>query len=114
MNRTISCLIVSMILSITLVSSCKKKSPICDGTNPKYNSDIKTIIDKNCTNSGCHNSGSGYGDFTSYSGLKSFLISGKFKSSVLDNQTMPKGVAKLSKEELNKIKCWQENNYPEN
>ncbi|MBN8694368.1 MAG: cytochrome c [Bacteroidetes bacterium] len=101
--------------NIIIVSSCKKSKNIkCDGTNSTYNGNIKPIISANCTGSGCHGTGSGNGDFTTYAGLKPFLDNGKFKSEVLDKQSMPKGAAKLSDDELSKITCWAENSYPEN
>lgn len=102
---------------LLLLSACKKAekaTPVCDGTISAYNSNIKSIINDNCTSSGCHGSGSSNGDFTSYNGLKPVLSNGKFKSQVLDNQTMPKGARNLSADQLNKIMCWYESNYPEN
>lgn len=102
---------------VLLFFACKKTektSPVCDGTASTYNSNIKTIINGNCTSSDCHARNSPNGDFTTYNGLKPVLNNGKFKTQVLDNQSMPKGAAKLSADQLNKIMCWHESNYPEN
>lgn len=104
------------IITTAFISSCKKNkklTPSCDGSNPKYNSEIKAIIDNNCTGSTCHASGSPYGNFTTYQGLKPYLDNGLFKRDVLDQQIMPKN-KNLSQSELNKIQCWVNNNYPEN
>ncbi len=100
--------IIPLVLFTAFIISCKKEHvPTCNGSNPKYNSEIKSIIDANCTSSSCH---SNYG---SYSGLQSILSNGKFKSEVLDNQSMPKN-GNLSDGDLDKIKCWVDNGYPEN
>ena len=105
--------ILAIITMIALTEACKKK-PKCDGSNPTYSSTIKSIIDGNCNSSGCHNTGSSNGSFTTYTGLKPYLDNGSFKREVLEDQTMPEGSAKLSKDELNKLQCWSENGYPEN
>ena len=116
MEKTISILLLFSLMTIVSISSCKKEklvTPVCDGTVATYNLNVKAIIDNNCNNASCHGTGSSKGDFTTYNGIKPYLDNGKFKNSVLDNQTMPQGSAKLSSDELNKIKCWQESNYPE-
>jgi hypothetical protein len=100
--------IIPIAVVIVFIISCKKEHvPTCNGTNPKYNSEIKSIIDSNCTSSNCHS------NYSSYSGLQSILSNGKFKSEVLDKQSMPKN-GNLSDTELDKIKCWVDNGYPEN
>ncbi|MFM9985329.1 MAG: hypothetical protein ACKVOK_08870 [Flavobacteriales bacterium] len=111
MKNKIALLVILVVVAIA--GACKKK-PQCDGSNPTYTSSIKSIIDGNCNSSGCHNSGSGNGVFTTYTGLKPYLDNGSFKRSVLEDQTMPEGSAKLSKDELNKLQCWSENGFPEN
>lgn len=97
--------------------SCKKDknklTPTCDGSHPTYNSAIRSIINSNCTSSGCHNSGSSRGDFTTYSGIAPYLNNGSFKREVLTDQTMPKR-DNLSQSELNSIQCWVNDGYPEN
>jgi len=104
-------LAVACLATTILVSSCRKK-PKCDGTNSTYNSNIKTIIDSHCTNPSCHGSGSPNGDFRTYNGIKPKLTSGAFKEQVLDKRTMPQG-SSLSKDELSKIACWSDHDYPE-
>lgn len=104
------------VLSVIIFASCKKdnnKTPVCDGSNPTYNADIRSIINSNCTSSGCHDAGSGDGDFTSYNGLEAVLNNGRFESEVLKNQTMPEGTS-LSESQLNKLQCWADNGFPEN
>ena len=106
------------ILFILFSLSCSKdKNKVtgiaCDGSNLAYNTGISAIINASCNASNCHGSGSSHGSFTSYAGLKPFLTNGSFNNSVLNNQNMPKG-ADLTKSQLDKIKCWVDNGYPEN
>jgi hypothetical protein len=90
MSIAISFLKVSMVicLAMSILISCKKesskKTPTCDGSHPTYNSAIKSIINGNCTSSGCHNAGSSNGDFTSYSGLAPYLNNGSFQTRSAD------------------------------
>ena len=95
--------------AIIVIVSCKKSDPVCDGSQPTYQSVVKSIIDNNCLS--CHGSGSSR-NFTTYQGLKLFLDNGRFRKLVLQDQTMPKGPAKLSQDELNKIQCWVDTGYP--
>ncbi len=98
-----------LVLFFMLLSCSKpvsKTTPTCDGTASTYNSNIKSIIDNNCTNAGCHP------NFSSYAGIKYVLGDGQFNSHVLMNQDMPRN-GKLSTDELNKIQCWADAGYPE-
>ncbi len=108
-----------LLLGTSTIFSCKKDknsklTPQCDGSHPTYNSGIKSIIDSNCNSSGCHNSGSSNGSFTTYSGLTGVINNGSFKRTVLTDQTMPQGSATLSQSNINKIQCWVNDGFPEN
>ena len=93
--------------------ACKKNSPTTScNSSEAYTSGIKSIIDNNCTGSGCHGTNSYLGDFTSYAGLKTALSNGTFKREVITKKTMPKG-SSLSTSEYNKINCWLNNGFPE-
>jgi hypothetical protein len=107
-----------LFLVVVVLFSCSKDEEksiavACDGSNLTYNSGVSSIINSNCTDSGCHNSGSQHGGFTSYSGIKPLLTNGSFNSSVIVNQSMPKG-SSLTQSQLNKLKCWVDNGFPEN
>jgi hypothetical protein len=98
-------------------SACSKDdvaSVACDGSNLTYNSGVSSIINSNCNASGCHNSGSSNGSFTSFSGLQGVIGNGTFNSRVLSKQDMPQGSATLSQSQLNSLKCWVDNGFPEN
>ncbi|MDX2362357.1 MAG: cytochrome c [Crocinitomicaceae bacterium] len=94
--------------------SCEKDELLtveCDGSSPTYDADISLIIQQNCVQ--CHGSGSSNGSFTTFAGISTVTSNGKFEQEVLNNQTMPQN-GTLSQDQLNKIKCWVENGFPEN
>lgn len=108
--------ILMMLLSVSIFGCSKedkKMSVTCDGSNLAYNTGISSIINANCNNSSCHGSNSPHGSFTTYSGLQGVISNGAFNSQVIVNQTMPQG-SSLTQSELNKLKCWVDNGYPEN
>jgi hypothetical protein len=97
-----------------LTFSCNKTTtfvPVCDGSSPTYDADVASIIQQKCLQ--CHGVGSSNGDFSTYSGLSVVTANGTFESEVLTNQTMPQ-TGSLSEAQLNQIKCWVENGFPEN
>lgn len=98
---------VIIFLGIILISCKKNKTITCNGTDATYNANVKTIINANCTGSGCHPS------YSSYSGIKNVLDNGAFNSKVIEQKTMPKG-KRLSDDELSILKCWVDGGYKEN
>ena len=105
-------------LLITFFSCSKDEEKttalVCDGSNLTYNSGISSIINSNCNASNCHNAGSPHGGFVSYVGLQSVISSGVFNTRVLVIQDMPQGSAILTQNQLSKLKCWVDNDCPEN
>lgn len=103
---------ISVVITVmfSLLSSCNKSTTTttatCDGTSSTYNSNMKAIVDANCTSSGCHPT------YNSYQGIKSILENGQFTSHVLTSKDMPRN-STLSSDQLNKIKCWADAGYPE-
>lgn len=113
------------LLAIVLLLACTKdkyeypavSSAVCDTLNATYDSHIKAIVDLSCAISGCHESGAGIGDFTSYSSLEPYLNNGRFETRVITQQDMPPSYATvpaLTDSELEQISCWIESNTPEN
>lgn len=89
------------------------ETPDCSASNAQYVSDIMPIINANCVSSGCHNAGSGNGDYTSYGALQTSASNGALERRVVTNKTMPPGKSLIS-EELKKIKCWISSGAPNN
>ena len=115
--KTVKFLLLFVIVLISAFS-CKKAellNPVCDGSNPTYDADIKMIIELNCSGAFCHNAGSNRGDWTTYAGLSDVLINGKFEQRVLISQSMPKGNSRtLTQGEIDILRCWTDNGFPEN
>ncbi|MFT5859932.1 MAG: hypothetical protein ACI865_002039 [Flavobacteriaceae bacterium] len=104
-------------VSLLAFSSCKKGSntnnitPVCDGSSPTYDANVETIISGSCI--GCHGFGSSNGDMSTYAALSQYTANGSFEKEVLTNQSMPTS-GPLAESQLNLIKCWVENGFPEN
>lgn len=104
---------------IFTIFSCSKDEEevvpvVCDGSNLTYNSGISAIINSNCNASNCHGNNSSHGSYTSFAELQTVMNNGKFNSRVLITQDMPQGSATLTQSQLNKLKCWVDNGFPEN
>jgi len=119
-------------LLVIVLGSCKHDPiipdpippvPFCEQANPTYIDTMMTIINLNCSYAGCHASGAGIGDFTTYSGMLSRLDNGKIKERVIDMKDdasvgMPPNYATggpidLTNEQLELFMCWLDNDYPE-
>lgn len=117
-------LLVPVFISVIVLSCTKDKyevpivdSSVCDTLNASYDSHIKSIIDVSCAISGCHESGAGIGDFTSFTSLQPYLDNGRFETRVITQKDMPPSYATipaLTDSELAQISCWIESNTPEN
>ena len=87
-------------------------------TEYSYEKNIQFIIQDNCAYSGCHNGASAApGNFVDFDGLKSRIDNGSFAERVIDFRDMPPqdgDPSELSEEDLNAIRCWAEQGYPEN
>lgn len=95
----------------------------CDNLDVTYVSLIKPIIDESCAYSTCHLD-TAPGNYTTYSGLLPSLENGEFRNRVLnvkDDPTlgMPPAFSpadrpsSLTEDQLNLIRCWLDNNFPE-
>ena len=104
-------------LLFLLFLGCKKdktqpenKPTTCDSLSVGFQLDIMSIMTSNCSFSGCHSSGSGVGDFTSYSGVKAKVDNGQFQERALYLKDMPptysNGPKSLNNEDLQKLQCW--------
>lgn len=91
----------------------------CDADTTKITwcSKIKAIVTPTCAISGCHVSGFGSGDFTSFAGVKLKIDAGAFKTRVITNGDMPPSYSTgptLSSSDKQLIDQWLNNGAPEN
>jgi hypothetical protein len=77
----------------------------CDVSNLSYDLVIKPIIDSNCAISGCHVSGTGRKDLSTYQGVKDVVDDGRLNQNVVVEKTMPPSGA-LSTCNIAKIEAW--------
>jgi hypothetical protein len=106
-----------LLVGLGIIAACKKKDDLnnldCSKISSGYASNIKPIIEGNCLSSGCHNSGSKNGDFTTYEAIKIKVDNGSFNSRVIQEKDMPLS-GSLSIDQLKKIKCWLNSGAPNN
>lgn len=98
--------------------------PDCIDDNVTYDNQIKPIITTYCDHPNCHNSGSSFGDYTSFQLMASVINSGLFEERVIDlpvgnNSKMPPPYATIgpdvmTSEDLQLVECWIAGGYPEN
>ena len=123
MKKTISLLFV---FSVILLSSClkDKTEPVnvasgeCD-TIVSYSADIRPIIESSCKTglgggTGCHDAW-----IDNYDPIESYIVAGTWQNVVLTEKTMPIipndfGIDSLTAEEIQTMKCWIDQGYPEN
>ncbi|MBX2904720.1 MAG: hypothetical protein KF744_01690 [Taibaiella sp.] len=80
----------------------------------KYAADIKPIVIKSCAHTGCHGAGSAIADITQYSELKKRAKNGVLQKNVLELGIMPPtGHDPLTTQEKDKLKCWLDNDAPQ-
>lgn len=85
----------------------------CDSI--KFSADVNPIITANCNTPGCHDTGSGNGDFTTYTGIKAKVDNGTFKARVMDgNPTFMPASGALPADQIAKLKCWLDKGAPNN
>lgn len=108
--------IASLSLSIFFITCSKdNKTEQKETCSEKYTFlEIKPIIEKNCATAGCHSVNSSNGGLTTFQEVKNIIENGKMDSRVLSNfPTMPPG-GFSDPAEKEKIRCWVDDNYPEN
>ncbi len=85
----------------------KKITSVCDST-VSYSIIIAPLTTTNCSNPGpgCHESGSSYGDFTFYAGLKAKVNNGSLLNRVVNHNGNPMPPAGLTNDQISKLNCW--------
>ncbi len=111
MNIKIKLIVATLSIGLFVVS-CKKKDKVtCDGSNPKYNTEIKSIINNNCMP--CHGPGGSDNNYSTYQTLLPTLNNGRFEKEVLTKKSMPQNKT-MSNADLSKVRCWLDNGHLEN
>ncbi len=112
-----------LILSLALLSSSclkDKTQSLADcSVDISYTMDIRPIIENSCKTqagpgTGCHDAW-----IDDYAPIKSYINSGTWQNEVFTEKTMPEipntwGIDSLTTEEIQTMKCWIEQGYPEN
>lgn len=119
-----TCGLLFGLMVISLLSSClkAKTEPVNAAECPtviSYSLEIEPIIHASCmTNlgpgTGCHDAW-----ITNYDNVKSYLDLGIWQADVLIDKTMPKipndfAIDSLTADELQVMKCWIDQGYPQN
>lgn len=120
MKRTLQLICcISLILTACEYENTEDLRPIelvdtCPTDSLTFQADIEPIFIQNCNNSGCHNSGSSFGDFTSYAGIKSKIDDNdKIRQRVIIEKSMPAS-APLPDCEIRKLTAWLDAGAPNN
>lgn len=74
---------------------------------------IQDILRRKCNTSGCHDGSSGVGNYSSFRNMEGVIDNGLFRQEVFVRRTMPKE-GDLTPEELELLRCWSDNGFPEN
>jgi hypothetical protein len=112
-----------LIIIVSLIAGCSQDqvpepSTECDG-DFTYQNNVEMIINETCAYSGCHISGTtGIPAFSTYNELVEVIENGKFEERVLVQMNMPPqnatgGPTELSEDQLNTLRCWLEQGYPQ-
>lgn len=97
-----------------LLFACTKTNNQTDFStcgSPTYEGELKSLIDRKCATSGCHN-GSTSPTLTNYSQVQNAALNGSLKREVIDKQSMPQGQT-FSKAEYDLFNCWLNAGAPE-
>ena len=112
-------LIVLLAMVSVIVISCSKDklddgAVVCE--EPIVYDDVRSIISQSCGYVGCHN-GINLDNLNSFAGLENSLNSGSFTQRVIDTDNMPPanatGPTSLTLEQLDLLRCWQQNGFSE-
>lgn len=117
--------IAAMVITIFWFSCQYKKDAVaypvaasCDTSAIKYSTDIVAILQANCYV--CHSNANaptlgGGNKLEGYTNLKPYAQFGDLLNAITrTNNTMPKGMTKLSDCNIAKIRTWVRNGYPNN
>src|SRR5690625_7326923 len=100
MYKRISFIIVLVLLGFII--ACEE-DPLITGDEVSYTADIRPLIDRTCTGSGCHGGGSIVFELITYNQVK--LKASEIRRAVWTSRTMPPD-GSLTEEERKKFRDW--------
>jgi len=112
--------ILLLAMASILIIACSKdqldvESLICE--EPIVYDDVRGVISASCGYTECHNGLGSLDNYNNFAGIESHLSSGGFSSRVFISRDMPPsyavGATSLTEEELNLLKCWEQNGFSE-
>ena len=112
--------ILLLMMASILIVSCSKdqldtESLICE--EPVVYDDVRGVISASCGYTECHNGLGSLDNYNNFAGIETYLFSGAFSSRVFISRDMPPsyavGATSLTEEELNLLKCWEQNGFSE-
>jgi hypothetical protein len=87
----------------------------CDTTNVTFSATIQPIIQNNCAVPGCHASGTGNPDLTTYAGIAERASDGSLRTVAVDLRTMPPSPSSPLREcDVTKLRIWLAAGHPNN
>lgn len=113
-----SSLLIFFVLLCLACSKDKETPPVCDDDISSYNTNIKMIFDRACTEVGCHSSDAPIAgiDLSSYSAAVEYIRANASDFTISINQTgsnpmPPAPRSKLTDQEIQDLLCWIEKGY---
>ena len=114
-------LLLSVFVLFALVLSCKKDAddPIdCNGINPTYSADIKSILDASCAKSGCHDAITQEDgkNLSTYAGALAVSQTDEFLGAIQHQSgfvPMPHDGPKLPDDKIQLLTCWVRDGSPQ-
>lgn len=119
MTAKIRHILVFALASMVIIACSKDKldedSLVCE--EPINYEDVRDLITNSCGYSGCHTGLADLKNYNNYAGIESALGSGLFSSRALIARDMPPsyatGVTFLTDEEIDLLRCWEQNDFSE-
>ncbi|MCP4442013.1 MAG: hypothetical protein GY810_24150 [Aureispira sp.] len=85
---------------------------VCDTLTVTYNTHMDTLLNNNCAFSGCHDGASQFPDLRTFGSIGSSNKFDRVHARISEGTMPPSG--SLSTDQVQKVQCWKDNNYPEN
>ncbi len=119
MTTKIRYVLLLAMASIVIIACSKDQldsdALICE--EPIIYEDVRNIITASCGYVDCHNGFSSLANYNNFAGLESQLSNGSFSNRSLITRDMPPtyatGPLSLTEEEIDLLKCWEQNGFSE-